>query len=89
METKDKQLSIKDTVIVPYGGYIAIQFVLNNPGWWFFHCHIESHQLEGMAAVITELPSRIFQLQDASAGIYVKISPIIIGITLLLLKLLL
>lgn len=74
-------------MIVPYGGYVAIRFVLNNPGWWFFHCHIESHQLEGMAA-ITELPSRMFQLQDASAGINVKMSPIIIGIALLLLKLL-
>ena len=90
METADKPLSIKDTVVVPYGGYVAIRFVINNPGWWFFHCHIETHQLEGMAAVITELPSRMLQKEDASAAISVKTSPTIIGmVLLLLLKLLL
>ena len=89
METGDKPLSIKDTVVVPYGGYVAIRFVINNPGWWFFHCHIETHQLEGMAAVITELPSRMLQLQDTSAAMNVKTSPTIIGVVVLLLKLLL
>ena len=93
LETKGKPLSIKDTVIVPYGGYVVIRFVINNPGWWFFHCHIETHQLEGMAAVIKELPNRMHQLQDAdvleSAGINEKASPLLIGITFVLLKLLL
>ena len=45
----------KDTVIVPFGGYVVIRFIADNPGWWFLHCHIEIHQLEGMAAVIKEL----------------------------------
>ena len=45
----------KDTVIIPYGGYTVIRFTVDNPGWWFFHCHIEIHQLEGMAAVFKEL----------------------------------
>lgn len=45
METGDKPLSLKDTVVVPYGGYVVIRSVINNPGWWFFHCHIETHQL--------------------------------------------
>ena len=45
----------KDTVIVPFGGYTTIRFEVNNPGWWFFHCHIEIHQLEGMAAVVKEM----------------------------------
>ena len=44
----------KDTVIVPYGGYTVIRFVADNPGWWLLHCHIEIHQLEGMAVVIKE-----------------------------------
>lgn len=42
----------KDTVIVPAGGYVAIAFVADNPGYWFLHCHIEVHQLEGMAVII-------------------------------------
>ena len=42
----------KDTVIVPGGGYVVIQFISNNPGYWFLHCHIEPHQMEGMAMVV-------------------------------------
>ena len=48
----------KDTVIVPAGGYVVIDFIADNPGYWFLHCHIESHQLEGMALVINEVPSK-------------------------------
>ena len=45
---------MKDTVIVPPGGYVVIRFTNDNPGWWFLHCHIEPHLLEGMAMVIEE-----------------------------------
>ena len=45
---------LKDTVIVPAGGYVVIAFRANNPGYWFLHCHIESHQLEGMGVIIRE-----------------------------------
>ncbi|XP_078000277.1 uncharacterized protein LOC144452935 isoform X1 [Glandiceps talaboti] len=45
---------IKDTVIVPVGGYVVIRFVADNPGWWFVHCHIEIHQVEGMALMLKE-----------------------------------
>jgi FtsP/CotA-like multicopper oxidase with cupredoxin domain len=44
----------KDTVIIPAGGYAVINFISDNPGFWFMHCHIEVHQLEGMAVVINE-----------------------------------
>ena len=44
----------KDTVIVPAGGYVVINFLSNNPGYWFIHCHIEIHQLQGMALIIHE-----------------------------------
>ena len=44
----------KNTIIVPAGGYVAIQFISDNPGYWFLHCHIEVHQLEGMTMVINE-----------------------------------
>ncbi|XP_071503602.1 uncharacterized protein [Diadema antillarum] len=43
---------IKDTVIVPSGGYTIIQFVADNPGWWFFHCHIEFHVATGMGLLV-------------------------------------
>lgn len=45
---------LKDTVMLPAGGYVVIAFLADNPGYWFMHCHIEVHQLEGMAVIIQE-----------------------------------
>ncbi|GFO31991.1 multicopper oxidase [Plakobranchus ocellatus] len=42
---------IKDTVIVPDGGYTVIRFKANNPGFWLFHCHVEFHSAMGMSMV--------------------------------------
>ena len=47
-------LILKDTVIVPAGGYVVVAFLADNPGYWFLHCHIEVHQLEGMGVLIEE-----------------------------------
>ena len=47
----------KDTVIIPAGGYVVIQFISNNPGYWFMHCHVETHTIEGMGVVINEAAS--------------------------------
>jgi len=41
----------KDTVAVPDGGYVVLRFYANNPGMWFFHCHIEFHAEIGMGVV--------------------------------------
>ncbi|CAI8006929.1 Xanthine dehydrogenase/oxidase [Geodia barretti] len=46
----------KDTVMVPAGGYVAINFKSDNPGQWFLHCHIEDRQLQGMALIVNEAP---------------------------------
>lgn len=59
LDEKNKKYARKDTVIVPFGGYTVIRFIVDNPGWWFFHCHIEIHQLEGMSAVVRELPNEL------------------------------
>ena len=48
----------RDTILVPAGGYVVIQFRSTNPGFWFLHCHIEEHLLEGMALVVSVDPSR-------------------------------
>ncbi len=45
---------LKDTVIVPVGGYVRLRFPRNNWGWWIMHCHIEPHLLGGMAMVVNE-----------------------------------
>lgn len=39
---------LKDTVIIPPGGYTILRFYANNPGIWMFHCHIEFHMQAGM-----------------------------------------
>ncbi|KAM7524153.1 hypothetical protein LguiA_014055 [Lonicera macranthoides] len=33
----------RNTIGVPTGGWTAIRFTANNPGVWFFHCHLELH----------------------------------------------
>jgi multicopper oxidase len=42
----------KDTVNVPAHGRVVLLWQANNPGHWFFHCHIEWHAATGMARVI-------------------------------------
>ena len=54
----DSKTVRKDTVIVPGGGYVVIQFISDNPGFWFMHCHIIGDLLDGMAVVINEVESR-------------------------------
>lgn len=46
----------KDVITVPAGGYVVVDFLADNPGWWFLHCHIDSHLLRGMGIVVGELP---------------------------------
>ncbi|XP_033745340.1 laccase-1-like [Pecten maximus] len=45
---------IKDTVILPSGGYVVIRIKADNPGLWIMHCHVELHSIYGMALVINE-----------------------------------
>lgn len=42
----------RNTVAVPAGGWSVIRFTADNPGVWFFHCHVESHQYWGMDMVL-------------------------------------
>jgi len=54
---------VKDTLLIPVRGYVVIQFVANNPGYWMVHCHIDMHMMAGMAVVFkvgvtgTEFPA--------------------------------
>jgi FtsP/CotA-like multicopper oxidase with cupredoxin domain len=44
----------KDTVLVePHMGEATFDFVADNPGDWFFHCHIIYHMESGMARVVS------------------------------------
>ncbi|KAF9194690.1 hypothetical protein BGZ49_003142 [Haplosporangium sp. Z 27] len=46
----------RDTVYVPAQTNAAIRFQTNNPGIWFFHCHIEWHLEAGLAVTMIEAP---------------------------------
>jgi iron transport multicopper oxidase len=46
----------RDGFVVPAFGYAVIRFKADNPGVWFFHCHIDFHLVGGMAATIIESP---------------------------------
>ncbi|CAG5118317.1 unnamed protein product, partial [Candidula unifasciata] len=44
----------KDTLAVHAQAVTIIRFRANNPGFWFFHCHIEFHAELGMAMILQE-----------------------------------
>lgn len=46
----------RDTVFVKPNSYMVIRFKADNPGVWFFHCHLEWHLDQGLAIVLIEDP---------------------------------
>ena len=44
--------AVRDTLLVPGGARVAIQFDADNPGTWAFHCHHLYHMNSGMMAAI-------------------------------------
>lgn len=38
----------KDTIFVPYGGYVVIRFISHNIGWFVIHCHMVIHEGNGL-----------------------------------------
>lgn len=49
----------RDTLILPPQGYFVIRFVADNPGVWFFHCHIDWHLSQGLGMVMIEAPTQL------------------------------
>ncbi|KAM5568349.1 putative laccase-9 [Rosa sericea] len=54
-ETDPKRFNLFDppqvtTFAIPKNGWLAIRFIANNPGVWFWHCHFEKHLAWGMDA---------------------------------------
>lgn len=46
----------RDTVQVPSGNGVTLRVIADNPGVWFFHCHIEWHLEAGLAVTFVEAP---------------------------------
>ncbi|KAK3984189.1 laccase-2 [Cladorrhinum sp. PSN332] len=53
--------SRRDTATLPGNGYLAIAFLLDNPGAWLVHCHIAWHASQGLSLEFVES-------QDAIVG---------------------
>jgi iron transport multicopper oxidase len=58
----------RDGAVVPANGYLVLRFKADNPGVWFFHCHIDLHLAGGMAATIVEAPDVLQGQQSISAA---------------------
>ncbi|KAF9104823.1 hypothetical protein BGX27_009927 [Mortierella sp. AM989] len=52
----------RDTVYIPSETNAAIHFKADNPGVWFFHCHIEWHLQAGLAVTMVEAPDVMQQV---------------------------
>lgn len=46
----------RDTITIPPQGFVVLRFRADNPGAWFFHCHIDWHLSSGLATVFIEGP---------------------------------
>ncbi|CCD25949.2 ferroxidase FET5 NDAI_0G01730 [Naumovozyma dairenensis CBS 421] len=47
---------IRDTVVLEPNGHVVLRFKADNPGVWYFHCHVDWHLQQGLAAVFIEDP---------------------------------
>ncbi|CUM53253.1 unnamed protein product [Debaryomyces tyrocola] len=50
---------MRDVVYVEAQSYMVLRFKADNPGVWFFHCHIDWHLIQGLAIVLIEAPLAI------------------------------
>ncbi|KAL6451112.1 FET3 Iron transport multicopper oxidase FET3 [Candida maltosa Xu316] len=55
---------IRDTVEVKANGFMVLRFKANNPGVWFFHCHVDWHLEQGLALLLIENPLEIKNSQS-------------------------
>lgn len=47
----------RDTVVIEANGFVVIRFKADNPGVWFFHCHVDWHLEQGLALTLVEAPT--------------------------------
>ncbi|KAF1999257.1 multicopper oxidase [Amniculicola lignicola CBS 123094] len=59
--------SVPMKLVIPANGYIVLRFRADNPGVWFFHCHIDFHLVGGMASTFIEAPSQLQASQSVPA----------------------
>lgn len=55
---------MRDTVVVNANGFMVLRFKANNPGVWFFHCHVDWHLEQGLAITLVEAPHDLQKQQE-------------------------
>ncbi|KAJ3275539.1 hypothetical protein HDV01_000366 [Terramyces sp. JEL0728] len=60
----------RDTIVVPKNSYAILRFTADNPGVWFFHCHIQWHVQAGLAAQFIEAPLQMQQNIKVPSDVY-------------------
>lgn len=58
---------LRDTVTLWPLGWSALRMVANNPGVWYFHCHLASHLHMGMALTVIVEPGMVGDPSDSVA----------------------
>ncbi|AET37747.1 ferroxidase FET5 Ecym_1526 [Eremothecium cymbalariae DBVPG len=58
--------AIRDTVVLQPNGHIVLRFKANNPGTWIFHCHVNWHLEQGLAAMFIEAPLQLQAIESLS-----------------------
>ena len=60
---------LRDTIIVEPLGHVVLRFEATNPGVWLFHCHVDWHLEQGLAAVFIEAPSILQQRETLNENL--------------------
>lgn len=55
---------MRDTAVLEPNGHIVLRFKADNPGVWIFHCHLDWHLEQGLAAVFVEDPKTLQEMQS-------------------------
>lgn len=50
---------VRDTVTINSNGNAVLRFRADNPGIWFFHCHLDFHLVQGLAIQLVEAPNEL------------------------------
>ena len=58
----------RDVQLLPGGDFLVIQFDLDNPGVWPFHCHIAWHVSGGLYVNLMEQPAKVAQMDIPAAA---------------------
>ncbi|BGP59358.1 hypothetical protein NBRC10512_005153 [Rhodotorula toruloides] len=59
----------RDTFILPAYSWTILRFVADNPGMWFFHCHLTWHMASGLAMQFLVLPNATTSLLASAPSV--------------------